>query len=120
MGALKLRELALVIAIVAAGLYFDLSPLGLSILVGVALSVVIIRRGEPSYQLGAICLGISFVCLLLSFYFADRYGVTFDGLRKVPGAGKFVRNLPSFCYSTLTTGVLLLVYRWLGKVDEAD
>jgi len=117
---LKLRELALVIATVAAALYFQLSWLGFSILLGVALSVMTIRRGEPSYQLGAICLGLSFVCLLLSFYFADRYGVAFDGLRSVPGAGKFVRNLPSFCYTTLTTGVLLLVYRWLGKVDEAD
>jgi hypothetical protein len=118
MGTLKLRELVFALAIMGVGLYFQLSWLGICILAGVALSVVIIRRGEPSFQLGAVCLGVGIVCLLLSFYFADRHGVTFDGLRSLAGVGKFVRGLPSFCYTALTMGVLLMAYRGLGVLGE--
>lgn len=108
------------VTLVGVGLtyVFDLPLAVWGMLAGVAATVIVVVRGEPSFGMGVAWLALGLVFLALAFYFSAHYGVSFEGLVSLKPTKKFARIVPFCAYGFMTMGMLLLAYRGLGKLGE--
>ncbi|MGQ3169168.1 MAG: hypothetical protein ACT6RZ_00740 [Methylophilus sp.] len=119
MDRLLFLPAALILAIVTGP--YDLSYLGLAILVGIGIVIYDLIRsdGEALESHTAVWfLMIGSICLAIALYESNRYGVTFDAMNDARTFPKSIRRLPYYGIIFITVGVLVVIKSLLKEKDS--
>lgn len=106
MERLAFLPVAIVTALIAIRL--DLTYVGLAILVGIAIPIVSMVRGEdmfssttPGYAFAIVGLAL----LAIAYFVCSHYGISFETLDQDRSFPRPLRRLPYFGIAFLTSGV---------------
>ena len=100
---------------------YDLSYLGLAILVGIAIFIYdYVRPDGEAFkpQAGIWFLIIGSVCIAIALYESNSHGITFAKMEHVKAFPKSIRKLPYYGIALITIGVLVGIKSLLKGKDS--
>ena len=101
--------------------YLGVSYIGLGIDLGVLFAIaysLASGRSDPPFGLGITILLIGITGFAMTYYLSKEYGMSFDELYRSRPISRFGRRFPLYTVTALTTGILLISYTALGKLNK--
>ena len=117
----RLAFIPVAIVLASIAIYFDFTYVGFGVLIGITLPFCWALNGEkiiPSIELGGLIGLIGLACYIAAKYVALKNGLTLEELDAARKYSKFIRRLPYYSITAITTGLVLVIMGVLKKHDD--
>jgi hypothetical protein len=101
--------------------YVGFGYVGLGILVGIAVPLFGLIRGENIYykfETGAVLSAIGAGCYIGALYLSRKHGMSFEELDAARSLPKFLRRLPYYGIVFSISGIVVMVFDVLGRRND--